>query len=310
MSLNEVNVVILVGGPGQSSLRDLSEHPVSLLPIPGHDHFLYSWFEIVSRMDPVNKVHVLTGRPEDKRILSTAASTWDAGHLGQTGVHADHNDHRGTAGALRDFAASLKYKSDLLLIEGNRIPPRNTGALFDIEYDREDVIGVLGRDERFEPSGLFLMKNRILDLIPEIGFFDLKEQLIPRALERGERILVRGTGAGGGRLADRETYLSGIRELGARHAGDHAGGPWIADSAEVNEAADVQAGTLVAGGCRIEANAVVKDSVILDGAVIGEGCLVLDSVIRKGLRLAPGTKVVRGATYEGDAGMTKTSVHA
>ncbi|MEC7352945.1 MAG: NDP-sugar synthase [Planctomycetota bacterium] len=308
MALNEVNVVILVGGPGQSSLRDIAGHSVSLLPVPGYRHCLHAWFEIVQRMDPVNKIHVLTGRPDDKRVIGAAAGEWDAGHLGQTGVHADHNDHRGTAGALRDFATSLNYSSDLLVIEGNRIPPSNPEALFDLEYDREDVIGVLGRDRSFQPSGLFLMKNRILDLIPEIGFFDLKEQLIPRALERGERILVRPTGEGGNRISDRTSYLQGVRELGARAQGPAARGPWIADGSHVHEDADVKTGTLVSEGCRIGAHSVVKDSVLLEGAVIGADCLIVDSVIKGGITLAPGTKVVRGAPYEGDSSMLETSV--
>ena len=53
---------------------------------------------------------------------------------------------------------------------------------------------------------------------------------------------------------------------------------------------------------------MVKDSVLLEGAVVGTDCLIVDSVIQGGITLAPGTKVVRGASYEGDSSMLEAGV--
>ena len=90
--------------------------------------------------------------------------------------------------------------------------------------------------------------------------------------------------------------------------GHAARGPWIAGGSDVHEDADLKTGTLVSEGCRIGARSVVKDSVLLEGAIIGADCLIVDSVIQGGITLAPGTKVVRGAPYEGDSSMLETSV--
>ena len=298
MALNQINAVILVGGPGQSSLREIAGHPVSLLPIPGAPYFLYAWLEILMKVDAVNKVDVLTGRPEDIRVLTAATSQWDAQHLGQTGVYADHENHRGTAGALKDFVTSLEYTGDLLVIEGNRIPPHNPNLLFHPDYDRQDVIGSLGRTADFGPSGMILMKKRMLDLVPEIGFFDLKEQLIPRALERGERIIVRQIGGEGERLSDAESYKECVRQMGRQLGGGLTSGPWVSEDSQVHPSALVGKGTLIAGNARIEREVVTENSVILDGVVIGHNSLVVDSIIKQGSHIPSDTKVIRGTVYK------------
>lgn len=310
MALNQVNAIILVGGPGQSALREIAGHPVSLLPVPGTEHFLYTWLRTLLKIDAVTKVDVLTGKADDLRMLTTATRNWDANHLGQTGVYADRENHRGTAGAIRDFMNSLKYKGDLLIIEGNRLPPSNPNLLFDVDYDREDVIGSLGRTSSYEPSGIMAVKNRILDLIPEIGFFDLKEQLIPRALERGERIIVREISGRSDRLSDGESYLRCIRTLGEKGLGSNGGGPWIADAAEVHSTAVIGTQSLVADNARIHHGAVIEDSVVLDGAVVGSGSLVVESVIGRDARIAPESKVIRGVAYGKNASLIKSGALA
>lgn len=310
MALNQINAVILVGGPGQSSLREIAGHPVSLLPIPGASHFLFAWLETLSKVDAISKVDVLTGRPEDLRVLTAATAQWDAKHLGQTGVYADHENHRGTAGAVKDFMGSLEYTGDLLVIEGNRVPPHNPNLLFHPDYDREDVIGSLGRTAEYGPSGLILMKRRMLDLVPEIGFFDLKEQLIPRALERGERIIVREIGGEGHRLSDADSYKVCVKQMGRRLGVKDAAGPWISDESEVHPKALVGKGTLVANAARIEENVVTENSVILDGVVIGRDSLVVDSIIKRGSNIPPDTKVIRGSIYNRHDALIKNGNHS
>ncbi|MAJ45732.1 MAG: hypothetical protein CBC35_00215 [Planctomycetes bacterium TMED75] len=234
-----------------------------------------------------------------------ATAQWDADHLGQTGVYADHEDHRGTAGALKDFSNSLEYTGDLLVIEGNRIPPHNPNLLFHPDYDREDVIGSLGRTSDFGPSGMILMKKRMLDLVPEIGFFDLKEQLIPRALERGERIIVREIGGEGDRLSDADSYRDCVRQMGKRVGGENALGPWISAESTIHPTSLVGKGTLIAGNARIEQNAVTENSVILDGVVIGRDSLIVDSIIKQGSSIPPETKVIRGTVYKDHEALIK-----
>lgn len=301
MALNQVNAIILVGGPGQSALREVAGHPVSLLPVPGKKHFLYTWFETLMKVDAVTKVDVLTGKPEDLRSLSAATNNWDAAHLGQTGVYADKENHRGTAGALKDFMTSLQYEGDLLIVEGNCKPPTDPKLLFDIEYDRKDVIGSLGRTSTYDPSGMMVVKNRILELIPDIGFFDLKEQLIPRALDRGERIIVRDIGGESSRLSDGKSYLQCIKSLAERDQESGDALPTIHEDAQVHPSADIAGYTLVDANVRIEAEATIQNSAILDGAVIGHDTLIVDSVIGREQNVPAGTKIIRDTVYSKSA---------
>ena len=310
MTLNQVNAVILVGGPGQSALREIAGHPVSLLPVPGTQHFLYTWLKTLLKVDAVSKVDVLTGRPEDLRVLTTATRNWDAKHLGQTGVYADRENHRGTAGALKDFMTSLQYREDLLVIEGNRLPPENPKLLFDHEYDRQDVIGSLGRTSEYGPSGMMLVKNRILDLIPDIGFFDLKEQLIPRALERGERIIVRGIGGEGNRLSDADSYLNCISALRSREGVTHGDGSCIDEDTEIHPTAIVSGDTLIDRNVRIQHGAMIENSAVLEGALIGSDCLIVESVVGRNAQIPNGTKVIRGIAYGKNSRLVKSGALA
>ena len=310
MTLNQVNAVILVGGPGQSALRAIAGHPVSLLPVPGTQHFLYTWLKTLLKVDAVSKVDVLTGRPEDLRVLTTATRNWDAKHLGQTGVYADRENHRGTAGAVKDFMTSLQYREDLLVIEGNRLPPENPKLLFDLEYDRQDVIGSLGRTSEYGPSGMMVVKNRILDLIPDIGFFDLKEQLIPRALERGERIIVRDIGGKGNRLSDAESYLNCISALKSREGITRGDGSCIDEDTEIHPTATVGGDTLIDRNVRIQHGAMIENSAVLEGAVIGSDCLIVESVVGRNAQIPNGTKVIRGIAYGKNSRLVKSGALA
>ena len=309
MALNQVNAIILVGGPGQSALREIAGHPVSLLPVPGSKHFLYTWLETLMKVDAVTKVDILTGKPEDLRSLSAATNQWDSAHLGQTGVYADKEHHRGTAGALKDFMKSLQYEGDLLVVEGNCLPPSDPKLLFDVEYDRKDVIGSLGRTSNYDPSGMMVVKNRILDMVPDIGFFDLKEQLIPRALERGERIIVRNIGGESSRLSDGRSYLSCIKSLGERDARSRPDRPTIHGEANVDDSAILSGSTLIDANVRIAAEATVQNSAILDGAIIEREALVVESVIGRGQVVPAGTRIIRGTVY-GKSGSWKNGAVA
>jgi mannose-1-phosphate guanylyltransferase len=69
-----------------------------------------------------------------------------------------------------------------------------------------------------------------------------------------------------------------------------AGGRWISPAAEVSPLASVRRASVEAG-CRVDAAAIVEDSVLLPGAAVGAGCEVRGSILGPGAELAAGNHV-------------------
>jgi hypothetical protein len=127
----------------------------------------------------------------------------------------------------------------------------------------------------------------VLDLIPRIGFMDLKEQLLGRAVERGFHVAVCDLKAGRPvRIRTRRQLLSAS---GAAHpltastrngllARSRFGANCICDGAEVAESAHVL-DSVVMPGARVEEGAVVVRSVVFDGGIVRRGVAVVDCCV-------------------------------
>ena len=62
MSFKDQIAIILVGGPGQSMLRQAAGHPVCLLPVSGKRTLLESWVDRLESELEMRRICVLTGR--------------------------------------------------------------------------------------------------------------------------------------------------------------------------------------------------------------------------------------------------------
>jgi glucose-1-phosphate adenylyltransferase len=74
-------------------------------------------------------------------------------------------------------------------------------------------------------------------------------------------------------------------------AGGAAAGPWRSMFANGTVTEGWVRGSVVGFDCRVEAGAVVEDSVLFDGVSVGAGAEVHRAILDKGVRLAPGARV-------------------
>ena len=62
--MRPTSAIILVGGSTPSRIRSQFGMPVCLLPLPFTSNILTAWFELLSSLDWIVDVTVITGRPE------------------------------------------------------------------------------------------------------------------------------------------------------------------------------------------------------------------------------------------------------
>lgn len=288
MSNIDHNAIIFVGGPGQSILRRAAGHPVCLLPVPGKSSILHSWIDALKVNTGVRSISVVTGRPEDVEPIKSHVDSYDSVEGLEISIHADEASHRGTAGALKDFIRDRPEFESVLFIEGNRLPPEYAEKLFIEEFLSDDVVGILGKSSEDETAGMILMKKRMLDLVPDLGFFDFKEQLIPRVLESGLRILVREITRRSIRFSTPSKYLKQLTELSRSKSCDGRG-PFVSKSAKVHPSSVLGGNVIVGDNVTIKAGCLVQDSVILDGCEIGADSTLVRSIITRNTKVEDGT---------------------
>lgn len=291
MSNIDHNAIIFVGGPGQSILRKAAGHPVCLLPVPGKNSLLHSWIEALKENMGVHAISVVTGRADDVEPLKNHVDSCGITQNFDISIHADKASHRGTAGALKDFIGDRPGFENVLFIEGNRVPPEYPENLFCDEFLSDDVAGVLGKSSQDETAGMILMKKGMLDLVPGLGFFDFKEQLIPRVLETGLKILVKEITRRSIRFSTPGTYLKQLTEFNPSKGCDR-GGPFVSDSANVDPSSVLGANVIVGDNVTIKAGCLIQDSVILDGCEIGSNSTLVRSIITRNTKVEDGTSSI------------------
>jgi mannose-1-phosphate guanylyltransferase len=141
-----------------------------------------------------------------------------------------------------------------------------------------------------------LVRCGVLGRVAEAGFVDMKEQGLPQ-IAKGHRVevvdLERPSGMPIRTTAD---YVNALRRYHRRSAGAESGDPWAEDWAPtfsiVEEGALVGAGarvhdSVVLKGAKVETGAVVVRSVVCPGGVAGRGVLVAEDLV-EGRRTAAG----------------------
>ena len=266
--------------------------PPSLLPVPHFPSLLASWLDALASIDSIQEVLVLTGRPEDTNAIDLAIESSGTMFANSAGAILDRADHRGTAGALRDVVLDRSIENRILLVEGTSMPAGNLASIFDPGIEDESVEGVFARTDSSEPAGALLLKARAFDLVPEVGFFDLKEQLLPRVIEQEKKILVRSVGAETIRLTQPEDYLDLVRALGRRGDSTRSTGPWIHPNAQVDPSAIIGENVLIDEGVQVGPGSIIQRSVLLKGAQVGSDALIARSIVRPNLQIAPKARLI------------------
>jgi NDP-sugar pyrophosphorylase family protein len=234
---------------------------------------------------------------------------------------------RGTAGCVRDAVAE-EAGGQVLIIKGAVVWMEDADLLLKQHQAGQAALTVFTQDafagagSEARPAGIYVCETSALAAVPREGYQDVKEQLIPNLLRKGER--VRAVPVPGGTLSYRNVseYLQVVGQAltlpekfaldldGFEDRGDGtwaAGGVAVAPTARLYgpvvllEGCTVEDQTLVVGPAvigrraRVGAGAVVTGSVLWDEASVGPGASVSGSLLDAGARVGRGLQVENGA---------------
>ncbi len=162
------------------------------------------------------------------------------------------------------------------------------------------------------PSGLYLFEPTVLDLIPESGHFDLKEQLFPRLAECGMAANVweiRGYCRTASSVSDyfaanRDVLLNRVRTLSVPDDPLPRVAKWrppdisaeaiLLDPVVVGLGSRIADGAMVIGPtaigehCEIAANAILDECVVFDGVTVGAGARLDRCILGEGAKVGEG----------------------
>ena len=202
---------------------------------------------------------------------------------------------RGAAGCVRD-AAIERDAQTLVVVDGTAIPAVDLDQLLAAHVLSGAAMSVVGHRDPgtntqgyrpLTPAGIYVLDRRVLDFIPEKGFQDIKETLIPRLHQAGERVLSYAGRGACPRIINPETYLAVnhwmIEEIASRSAcaSDRRGlHGVIHPDAKVDSRATLVGPVLVGPGAIVEADTtLVGPSIVGAHTRVGRGALVSRSVV-------------------------------
>jgi NDP-sugar pyrophosphorylase family protein len=178
---------------------------------------------------------------------------------------------RGAAGALRDAAFASDCET-FVVTDGTSVPNVDLGNLLaQHRASRAEVTILVHRESARHgnpcaqvPTGIYLCSRASLEDIPERGFYDLKENLIPQLYRAGRRVVAYSADAASPRVLDASSYLA-VNE-------------WVVE--QLVEGDDAPEGYVKSGSCLRHRDAVIAhDANFVGPVLVGPGAHVKSGAV-------------------------------
>ncbi len=215
----------------------------------------------------------------------------------------------GTAGCIRD--ASNGNKDELFLVFPAAIlTPPNVESLIQAHQTGDCGLTVMLKEELEKngsgnrSAGIYICEPSVLKYIPDEGYCDIKEGLIPAMLRAGKSIHTVTLKESLGSFRNRAEYLSAIAnyiqdgcglEMGLqRRKLNGSKNIWLADSADVDRSAQIYGPVVIMDGAVISKEAVVFGPAIIgSGVTIGNNSLIENSALWDGAKVGENCEIRR-----------------
>lgn len=210
---------------------------------------------------------------------------------------------RGPGGCVRD-AVSEADADQFVVVYATLIPQMDLpGALAGHERRRSGLTVVAncevtpGGSSEYRPVGIYVFSRDAAERIPETGYQDLKEILIPRLRRDGKNVSLLSVRESSPRVTGLDSYLVAnewlLRRLNngayALRGYERAGETWIHPSAKIAEGVRLVGPVMIGPGTQIERDAVVVGpSVLGAGNRVGRNAVVARSVVWDRARVGEG----------------------
>ncbi|MBX3357090.1 MAG: hypothetical protein KF745_01550 [Phycisphaeraceae bacterium] len=221
------------------------------------------------------------------RVVVDRASTRPAvrdegGPLGVV-IENDVAEFRGTGGLLRDLTAGYEPDDYIVVANGAQVLLRPLPDLIELLAQALGDINLLAHDDG-SPVGLMLVSCRALRAIKDRGFVDFKEQALPELAKSFDVRVVTVSFAAAKPIRNASGYLTALWHL---HRSDEGlpdePDPFLEDWFDTFG--------IIEPGASVDPTARIHDSVVLDGARVGAGAVLVRSVVCRGGVVRPGEVV-------------------
>jgi exosortase len=309
-----LNIIVLTGGRDFGRCLLATRLPTALWPVAGSP----ALERLLENLTEQGIRHVTICSNGDSSLIRNSIGALN-------GLKINYLDEPlpvGTAGAVRDASRSVG-DSLILVVPANIVQPPAVDTLISIHQkggtDMTVMFNSADNDCRIpgQAVGIYVFDSSILKYIPEDGYFDIKEGLIP-ALVRDDRTIRAATlPRSVGVFHNRWEYLDAIGIILADKAnlkGDFkpysqndAGIIWkqgnvtvepkarihgpvaIMDGAHISKNAVISGPTIVGRNVTVEEGALIANSVLWDNAHISSGCRINKCILDYSVRIKRGT---------------------
>ncbi|MCL2645470.1 MAG: NDP-sugar synthase [Phycisphaerales bacterium] len=184
VEMDGMNAVVLAGGVRSGLEVPGSGLPRALWPFPG-EPLISHVLRFLVRSGCRNIAICANGKTRMiASELSSGEAPWQSLHYSEDILP------RGPAGCLRDLRA-WTGTTTMVCIQGTGWYDFDLSAMME-EHRRNDAAITVGAlragKNHLEPAGVYLIEPRTLDLVPPVGYHDIKEQFIPHVIAVGMRV--------------------------------------------------------------------------------------------------------------------------
>ncbi len=194
----------------------------------------------------------------------------------------DPLEFRGTGGSMADASADIDPDGMLLVVQAFQVflsPPGDVVREMLEASEREHADVVISTEPDQSPTGLMLVRAKVLKGLPTVGYVDFKEQALPALAKQGRVAAVRSSTTTSLPVRTYRNYLTAVRFTtpGSAAESETATDPLLElDPGRPGTFCLIEEGATVAEGAKI------MDSVILRGAVVEAQATVVRSVLGQG----------------------------
>ena len=272
--LSRLRALVLLGGSVRANALVASTgRSVLDLPLDESGSVLNFWLQQAGEVAKSVRLDKLPVRVMVDQNSPEPASA-DPRFIGNYRVERDLSEYRGTGGVLHDLARD--YHDDDLLLVANAaqvlLDPLPL-ILTALRRKRADVAVISHEDGT--PSGIMLVTRKVLQLLPDMGFIDMKEQGLPLIASKFEVRAVRRRRPTGLPIRHLDGYIQALHYYHRRRGG-------VAPVADPLAEDWSPSFSLVEPGASVAATARVHDSVVLAGARVEEGAVLVRSLVCPG----------------------------
>ena len=163
----------LAGTIRPSALRAKLDIPLLCLPMGQTGTLLDTWQAALADLGPETGVTVVLNTGRDVEAVERAGGDrWSA-----LRSISEPAAWRGVGGLLRDVTDGLDPDTMVVAIEANGLPPARLDLLPGaLDASVDGIVGVCGVDQ---PAGIYAFRRGIIERIPDVGYYDMKEQFLP-----------------------------------------------------------------------------------------------------------------------------------